>query len=90
MSAIVKSLKQWRWYRWVSVVVVLLYLLYIALSYLYLPGRLKEVVETDVAQLLGRDIQVQRIAFNPFTLSLTVEQFSLADSNPWWRGTGCM
>lgn len=79
MIAIVKSLKQWRWYQWLILVVLLLYLLYIALSYLYLPGKLKEVVQTDAVQLLGRDIRVQRIAFNPFTLSLTVEQFALAD-----------
>ena len=37
------------------------------------------MVQTDVAQLLGQGIQVQRIAFNPFTLSLTVEQFALTD-----------
>ena len=79
MIAIVQSLKQWRWYRWAAAVFLVLYLLYIALSYLYLPGKLKDVVQTDVAQLLGRDIQVRRIAFNPFTLSLTVEQFALAD-----------
>ncbi len=79
MIAIVNSLKQWRWCRWVAAVVLLLYLLYIALSYLYLPGKLKEVVQVDVAQRLGRDIQVQHIAFNPFTLSLTVDGFALAD-----------
>lgn len=74
-----KSPRQWRWYHWAAVVALLLYLLYIALSYLYLPGKLKAMVQTDVAQLLGRDIQVRRIAFNPFTLSLTAEHFVLAD-----------
>ena len=79
MIAIRQTLKQWGWRQWTTAVCALLYLLYVALSYLYLPGKLKEVVQTDVAQLLGRDIQVQRIAFNPFTLSLTVDQFAIAD-----------
>jgi hypothetical protein len=74
-----QMLKQWRWYQWTLALCAILYLLYIALSYLYLPGKLKDVVQTDVAHLLGRDIQVQRIAFNPFTLSLTVDQFAIAD-----------
>jgi hypothetical protein len=77
--AIRQMLKQWRWYQWTLVVCAVLYLIYIALSYLYLPGKLKDVVQTDVAHLLGRDIQVQRIAFNPYTLSLTVDQFAIAD-----------
>jgi hypothetical protein len=77
--AIRKILKQWRWYHWTLTICAVLYLVYIALSYLYLPGKLKEVVQTDVAHLLGRDIQVQRIAFNPFTLALTVEQLVIAD-----------
>lgn len=79
MTAIFRSPKQWRWYQWLLAVVALLYVLYVALSYLYLPGKLKAVVQTDVAQSLGRDIRVERIAFNPFTLSLTVDRFALGD-----------
>jgi hypothetical protein len=37
-------------------------------------------VQTDVAQLLGREVQVATIAFNPFALSLTAEGFSIADA----------
>jgi len=65
--AIRQTLKHWEWRQWTVAVCAVLYLLYVALSYLYLPGKLKDVVQTDVAQLLGRDTQVQRIAFNPFT-----------------------
>lgn len=79
LPSFLQSLKQWRWYRWLLSALVLLYCVYIALAYLYVPGKLKDVVQTDVAQLLGRDISVERIAFNPFALSLTVEKFSLSD-----------
>lgn len=79
MSTMRQRLRHWGWRQWTLTVCAVLYLIYIALSYLYLPGKLKEVVQTDVAQLLGRDIQVQEFFFNPFTLSLTTEQFVIAD-----------
>jgi uncharacterized protein involved in outer membrane biogenesis len=79
MTAIIKTMKTWSWRQWLLAVFAVLYVLYVALSYLYLPGKLKDVVQTDVAQLLGRDIRVERIAFNPFTLSLTVDKLAIAD-----------
>ncbi len=79
LPAFPRSPKQWRWYQWLLSALALLYVIFIALAYLYLPGKLKDVVQTDVAQLLGREIAVEKIAFNPFALSLTVENFSLAD-----------
>lgn len=79
LPSFLQSPKQWRWYRWLLSALVLLYCVYIALAYLYVPGKLKDVVQTDVAQMLGRDISVENIAFNPFALSLTVEKFSLSD-----------
>ncbi|MEE2730061.1 MAG: DUF748 domain-containing protein [Pseudomonadota bacterium] len=66
------SWKHLSWKQWTLVALVLFYLLYIALSYLYLPGKLKQVVETDVAQQVGRDITVERFEYNPFDLSLRV------------------
>ena len=77
--SLTQTLKKWRWYQWVMLVLVLLYVLYIALSYLYLPGKLKQVVETDVSELIGRGIEVERIDFNPFALSLTVGKFVIQD-----------
>ncbi len=79
MIAIRQSLRQWRWYHWAAAVLFLLYLTYIALSYLYLPGKLKEVVQNDLGRTLGRTVKVERIAFNPFTLALTVDHFEIAD-----------
>lgn len=79
MAPLKQTLANLRWHQWLLAALVLLYLLYVALSYLYLPGKLQQVVQTDVAKLIDRDIQVQRIAFNPFTLALEVEQFAIAD-----------
>lgn len=79
MAPLKQTLANLRWHQWLLAALVLLYLLYVALSYLYLPGKLQQVVQTDVAQLIDRDIQVQRIAFNPFALALEVEQFAIAD-----------
>lgn len=79
MIAIRQSLRQWRWYHWAAAVLILLYLTYIALSYLYLPGKLKDVVQNDLGRALGRTVKVERIAFNPFTLALTVDHFQIAD-----------
>ncbi|MGB1060981.1 MAG: hypothetical protein ACPGZU_12675, partial [Ketobacter sp.] len=68
MTTLTTRLKLLSWKQWALIVLLLLYLLYIALSYLYLPGKLKQVVETDVAQLVGRDITVERFDYNPFDL----------------------
>ena len=79
MLAIRQKLQQWGWRQWTVAVLAVLYVFYVALSYLYLPGKLKDMVQTDVAGLMGRDIHVQRIAFNPFTLALTVDRFAIDD-----------
>ena len=74
-----QKLKQLRWYQWLLLAVVFVYLLYIALSYLYLPNKLKQVVETDVADMLGRELSVAPVELNPFDLSVRVNAFSIAD-----------
>lgn len=79
MTTFTTRLKQLRWYQWTLLGLVLVYLIYIALSYLYLPGKLKQVVESDVADQIGRSIQVERFEFNPFDLSLRVHGFAVAD-----------
>ena len=79
MTYFLKSIKQIRLWQWLLAALVLIYIIYIALSYLYLPNKLKQVVETDVAELIGRNIAVERFEFNPFVLSLKVVGFSIAD-----------
>ena len=79
MTTMTTRLKQLSWKQWTLVALVLIYLLYIALSYLYLPGKLKQVVETDVSELVGRDITVDRFEYNPFDLSLRVFGLNVPD-----------
>ena len=62
--------RTWRWHHWLLVLVVLLMALYLALSYWYLPGKLKQVVEEQGEAFTGRDIRVEAFKFNPFTLTL--------------------
>ncbi len=79
MISILNRLRQIHWYQWLLSALAITYLLYITISYLYLPGKLKQVMETDVSNLIGRDITVERFDFNPFVLSLTVSKLSIAD-----------
>jgi uncharacterized protein involved in outer membrane biogenesis len=79
VTSLTSKLKQLLWYQWLLAALVLIYIIYIALSYLYLPDKLKQVVESDVSDLIGRDISVERFEFNPFVLSIKVGQFSIAD-----------
>lgn len=79
MNPIATRLKGVAWYHWLFVSIIFIYLIFIALSYFYLPGKLKRVTETDVSKMIGREISVETIQFNPFILSLTVNKFSIAD-----------
>lgn len=79
MAPLKSFLHNLRWYQWLLTALVLFYLLYIALGYLYLPGKLQHVLRQDVADKIGREIQIEKIAFNPFRLALTVEAFAIAD-----------
>ena len=79
MTALTIKLKQLRWYQWSLAALLLIYVIYIALSYLYLPDKAKQVLESDVSDLIGRDISVERFEFNPFLLSVEVGQFAIAD-----------
>ena len=79
MLPVITGLKGVAWYKWLTGFFMLLYLIYIAISYLYLPNKLKSVTETDVSEMIGREISVGKIAYNPFYLSLKVTGLSIAD-----------
>lgn len=81
MTTAATKLKQLRWYQWLFIAVAFIYLVYVALSYFYVPNKLKQVVEEDVAELLGRELSVAPIEFNPFDLSVRIKAFSIADKS---------
>ncbi len=71
--------RHFRWYHWCLAGSILIYGFYIGVSYFYLPGKLKQLVQENGSELIGRSIQVGRIDFNPFRLSLTVSDFAVDD-----------
>ncbi len=80
MKSITDRLKGVAWYKWVLAACLFFYLIYLSISYLYLPGKLKNLTESDVSKMIGREITVGDIRFNPFYLSLTVRDFSVSDT----------
>ncbi|MBN1905601.1 MAG: DUF748 domain-containing protein [Deltaproteobacteria bacterium] len=81
MGTIKTRLRLIKWYQWVLASSLFLYLVYLCLSWFYLPGKLKNTLETDVSTLIGREITTGDIRFNPFKLSLQIENLSVSDSN---------
>ena len=79
MKSIGDLIKRTPWYCWILTFFAVIYIIYISLSFFYLPGKLKSVTETDVSKMIGRDISVEKISFNPFFLSLTVKNLSVSD-----------
>jgi uncharacterized protein involved in outer membrane biogenesis len=51
-----------------------------ALAWLAVPPILKSQAEQRLTALLGRDVQIGRIDFSPWSLQLTLEKFSIASS----------
>jgi hypothetical protein len=80
MSTIKTRLKLITWYQWVLASCLFLYLIYLSISWFYLPGKLKKTLETDISTLIGREITASDIRFNPFKLSLEIQNFSIVDS----------
>jgi len=80
LSSVFVKWKHFRWFHWLFAGLVLVYVIYIAAAYLYLPGKLKQVVQKDIAELIGHPVHVGQITFNPFSLSLTVTEFAIDDT----------
>ena len=71
LSSVLVKWKDFRWYHWLFAGLILIYVTYIAVSYLYLPGKLRQVAQEDIAELIGRPIHVGQIAFNPLNFWFT-------------------
>jgi len=54
---------------------------YLILGFFALPPVLRWVMQTKGSMALGRQVEVQHIAFNPFTLTAEVEGIRVADSD---------
>ena len=57
----------------------LLYLLYALIGYFLLSSLARDTLRSTLSEITGRDVQVERVVFNPLTLSITVHEFSIPD-----------
>ncbi|QJX01536.1 hypothetical protein HML84_01375 [Alcanivorax sp. IO_7] len=74
-----------RWWRsrgWggrALAILAALYVLYALVVFFLLPGWVRDQARERLTDLLGREVTLERVALNPFTLSVTAEGFSVAD-----------
>lgn len=57
------------------------YLLYVIFGFFIAPIIIKNVLQGNVAQTLGRTIALEKAAFNPFTLSVELTGLVVEDDN---------
>jgi uncharacterized protein involved in outer membrane biogenesis len=67
-----------RWRRW-CIAAISLVLLYAVAGFLILPWVLKSMIPNRLGQLLGREVSVEKVRTNPFTLSITLDGFQIKD-----------
>ncbi|HSN57200.1 MAG TPA: hypothetical protein VLT32_21205, partial [Candidatus Sulfomarinibacteraceae bacterium] len=78
MSSIWEWFRAWRLLSWRSALVAAV-VLYALVGFFVVPWIVKGQIETRSLGMLGRQATVEKVRCNPFTLSLTVEGFSLPD-----------
>tara|TARA_A100001391_G_scaffold147541_7_gene105036 strand:- start:7342 stop:10230 length:2889 start_codon:yes stop_codon:yes gene_type:complete len=60
-------------------ILAVLYVIYVLVVGLLLPGWVRDQARQRLGELLGREVTLERVALNPFTLSVTAEGFAVAD-----------
>ena len=70
----------WRRRRW-GIALASLVALYALTGFLILPPILKSMIPERVGGLLGREVTLERVRTNPFTLSLTIDGFQIKDAD---------
>lgn len=81
MKSIAYRIKGITWYQWAFAVCLFLYLIYLSITWIYLPGKIKDMTEIGVSKLIGREISMEKVSFNPFNLSLSTKNFSVSDKS---------
>jgi len=67
--------------RRLGIVLASLVALYALAGFLVLPLVLKSMIPERLGGMLGREVTVERIRTNPFTLSITIEGFQIKDTD---------
>jgi Domain of Unknown Function (DUF748) len=65
-----------RWAGWLVVALLLLW----AVAWLAVPPIVKSQAEQRLSSLLGREVRIGKISFSPWSLQLTLEQFTVASA----------
>ena len=78
MSSISEWFGSWKLKSWRSVVVAAI-VLYALIGFFVVPWIVKSQIEKRSLEMLKRQATVEKVRCNPFTLSLTIEGFSLPD-----------
>lgn len=68
----------WRRRRW-GIALASLVALYAIAGFLILPPILKSMIPERMGGLIGREVSLERIRTNPFTLSITIDGFQIKD-----------
>ncbi len=78
MSGVKEWFASWRLMSWRSALVAA-FILYTLVGFLVVPWVAEKVIVNMAHDKLGREVTVDKIRCNPFTLSLTVERLNLPD-----------
>jgi uncharacterized protein involved in outer membrane biogenesis len=70
-----------RWPGWIRALIVLaaFYVVYVLLGYLVVPGIIRRQVQTRASVQLKRPVTVEKAVFNPFTLTVALENVRVED-----------
>nr|WP_202560343.1 DUF748 domain-containing protein [Alcanivorax sp. DP30] len=71
--------KQSSWKIKTLVILAVLYVLYVLLGFLVAPGLVRDNARQALAELTGRDVQINEVKINPLALSATINGFAIKD-----------
>lgn len=77
-----KVLETWKQASWkikTLVILGIVYVLYALLGFLVAPGLVRDNASEILAELTGRDVQINEVKINPLALSATINGFAIKD-----------
>ena len=76
---VVETWKQASWKVKTLVILAVLYVLYALLGFLVAPGLVQSNAREILADVTGREVQIQEVKINPLALSTTISGFAIKD-----------
>jgi len=78
MESVIMWFKSWKLVSWRTAVVVAI-VIYGLVGFLLVPVIAKNIIVDTVRERTGREVTVEEVRCNPFTLSLTIRDFAMPD-----------